>query len=129
MVGARAVERFELFKVPVKVDLRHPPGPGQVTPLAMEDTAYAADNAYANSLPALLPSPTDAPKRADLLSLKLRLAALLPPDEGRLYWLALVDFLTGKINRDELGAVITRVLGVKGEAGQSLISPSPARAC
>lgn len=78
------------------------------------------DVAYADTLPALLPSPANPPKRADLLSLKLRLAALLPPDEGRLYWAALVEFLTGKINRDELGSVITRVLGVKGEAGKSL---------
>ncbi|KAL8284275.1 hypothetical protein RQP46_005024 [Phenoliferia psychrophenolica] len=76
------------------------------------------DVAFADTLPALLPSPANPPKRADLLSLKLRLAALLPPDDGRLYWAALVEFLTGKINRDELGAVITRVLGVKGEAVQ-----------
>ncbi|KAK4701359.1 transcriptional coactivator HFI1/ADA1, partial [Phenoliferia sp. Uapishka_3] len=76
------------------------------------------DTAFANSLPALLPSPANPPKRADLLTLKLRLAALLPPEEGRHYWDTLVAFLTGKINRDELGSVITRVLGVKGEAVQ-----------
>jgi hypothetical protein len=61
----------------------------------------------------------DQPKRADLLSLKSRLAALLPLESGHLYWAALVDFLSGRINREELGEVITRVLGKDstGEGG------------
>ena len=71
-------------------------------------------------LPSFLPNPAEPPARADLVSLKLRLAALLPPESGQLYWTALVEFVTGKINRQELGTVMNRVLGTKGEAGASL---------
>lgn len=67
------------------------------------------------SLPSLLPS--TAAKRADLVALKTRLASLLPPQDGHLYWNALVDFFQGKINRQELGQVVKRVLGTTGEAG------------
>ena len=80
-------------------------------------------------LPSLLPPRDHGPKRADVLSLKLRLAGLLPPDDGQQYWAGLVEFMTGKINREELGIVIKRVLGTKGEAGQCRPSPlSRARA-
>ena len=71
-------------------------------------------------LPSLLPQPDHAQKRADVLALKLRLAALLPPAEGQRYWSSLVGFMQGKINRDELGQQIKRTLGEKGEAGASL---------
>ncbi|GAA97988.1 uncharacterized protein L969DRAFT_84527 [Mixia osmundae IAM 14324] len=40
-------------------------------------------------------------KRADTLGIKDRLASLLPPDQGLVYWTSLVDFLTGKLSRDE----------------------------
>jgi hypothetical protein len=78
------------------------------------------------SLLPLLPSPLTAPKqRADLLSLKLRLSALLPPEQGHEYWIALVDFMNGKINRKELGTVLKRTLGTQGEARKSaLLSPA-----
>lgn len=79
--------------------------------------ADAATSAILPPLTSLLPSATNPPKRADLLSLKSRLAALLPPQSGHVYWTALVGFLAGKINRDELGTVIKRVLGVEGEGG------------
>lgn len=74
--------------------------------------------ASSTSLKDLLPSPDNQARRADLLALKLRLAALLPPADGERYWAALVDFMTGKINRSELGKVMNRVLGTSGEAGQ-----------
>ncbi|KAI5476373.1 hypothetical protein MNV49_007822 [Pseudohyphozyma bogoriensis] len=67
----------------------------------------------------LLPPALNPPRqRADLLKLKARLASLLPPEEGQEYWAALVGFITGKINRHELGSIMDRVLGTKGEAVQ-----------
>jgi hypothetical protein len=70
----------------------------------------------------LLPDPKyPSPRRADLLSIKLKLAALLPPDEGQEYWQALVDFVTGKINRIELGNVMKRCLGTSGEASKFMV--------
>ncbi|SCZ89496.1 BZ3500_MvSof-1268-A1-R1_Chr1-1g01218 [Microbotryum saponariae] len=62
------------------------------------------------------PPPT-VPKRADLLSLKLKLADLLPPHLGQLYWTSLVEFMSGQINRDELQGVFERVFG-KGKPGE-----------
>ncbi|KAM0755939.1 hypothetical protein T439DRAFT_320637 [Meredithblackwellia eburnea MCA 4105] len=70
------------------------------------------------TLAGLLPTLENQPKRADILSLKLRLAALLPPDHGQQYWVALVDFVTGKINRDELAIVMKRTIGHYSEAVQ-----------
>lgn len=70
------------------------------------------------SLTTLLPDPVNPPKRADLLSLKLRLASVLSPEAGQLYWNTLIDFITGKINRQELGNVMNLVLGIQGEAGK-----------
>lgn len=75
-------------------------------------------------LPSLLPPPEDGTKRADVLAIKLRLAALLPPGEGHRYWSSLVGFMQGKINREELGAQIKATLGVKGEAGKSSLAAS-----
>lgn len=80
------------------------------------------ENAAVPPLPSLLPSADDTQKRADVLAIKLRLAALLPPAEGRRYWSSLVEFMQGKINRDELGQQIKRTLGEKGEAGESFSS-------
>lgn len=62
-------------------------------------------------LPPVSHNGVEQPKRADLLSLKSRLAALLPLESGHLYWAALVDFLGGRLNREELGEVLGRVLG------------------
>lgn len=74
----------------------------------------------------LLPSPSSTAKRADLLSLKVRLATLLAPEEGQLYWSTLVKFLTGRINREELGIVLEKVLGSDRDARQSFL-PSLSR--
>ena len=67
----------------------------------------------------LLPSAEATAKRADLLSLKVRLATLLSAEAGQLYWNTLVKFCTGKINRQELGIVLEKVLGADREARQS----------
>ena len=77
---------------------------------AMEEPVSSSESIP--PLPSLLPPRDHGPKRADVLSLKLRLAGLLPPDDGQQYWAGLVEFMTGKINREELGIVIKRVLGV-----------------
>ncbi|BGP57079.1 hypothetical protein JCM8202_006308 [Rhodotorula sphaerocarpa] len=64
------------------------------------------------SVPALLPSPSAPPaRRTDLVSLKLRLAELLPPEHGALYWNGLADFFTGRINRAEWDEVMRRAFG------------------
>ncbi|GAA5867127.1 hypothetical protein JCM3774_004403 [Rhodotorula dairenensis] len=64
------------------------------------------------SVPALLPSPTSPPRRrTDLVSLKLRLAELLTPDQGQLYWSGLADFFAGRINRNEWDEVMHRAFG------------------
>jgi len=77
------------------------------------------------TLLSLIPSsdPLNLRQRADVLSIKGRLAALLPPEQGQEYWIALVEFMTGRINRQELGVVMRRVLGTRGEAG-ALSTPS-----
>lgn len=70
-------------------------------------------------LSSLIPPVTNTPKqRADLLSIKLRLAAILPPADGLVYWHALSDFLNGKITRQELGLVLKKVLSPSSEARQ-----------
>lgn len=64
------------------------------------------------SVPALLPSPTSPPsRRTDLVSLKLRLAELLTPEQGTLYWSGLADFFTGRINRNEWDEIMKRAFG------------------
>lgn len=64
------------------------------------------------SVPALLPSPTSPPsRRTDLVSLKLRLAELLTPEQGTLYWSGLADFFTGRINRNEWDDIMKRAFG------------------
>ena len=68
---------------------------------------------------ALLPPPNATAKRADLLSLKVRLATILPPEEGQLYWATLVKFCSGKINREELGIVLDKVMKHDREARTS----------
>ncbi|SCV71357.1 BQ2448_2945 [Microbotryum intermedium] len=68
------------------------------------------------------PAAATVPKRADLLSLKLKLADLLPPHLGQLYWTSLVEFMCGQINRDELQAVFERVF-VKRNEGEHDTAP------
>ncbi|KAG0663719.1 hypothetical protein C6P46_002288 [Rhodotorula mucilaginosa] len=64
------------------------------------------------SVPSLLPSPTSPPsRRTDLVSLKLRLAELLTPEQGTLYWSGLADFFTGRINRNEWDDIMKRAFG------------------
>lgn len=81
------------------------------------DAAPATTNAMTASIaplsvPALLPSPSAPPaRRTDLVSLKLRLAELLPPEHGALYWNGLADFFTGRINRAEWDEVMRRAFG------------------
>ncbi|GAA5969594.1 hypothetical protein JCM11641_008171 [Rhodosporidiobolus odoratus] len=64
------------------------------------------------SVASLLPSPSSPPpKRADLISIKLRLAALLSPSKGQAYWNALQEFMLGRITREELDEVIENSFG------------------
>ena len=64
------------------------------------------------SVPSLLPSPTSPPsRRIDLVSLKLRLAGLLTPEQGTLYWSGLADFFTGRINRNEWDDILKKAFG------------------
>lgn len=85
-----------------------------------------AVNATVSTLSSLLPRADEPLKRADSIALKIRLASLLPPVEGQRYWLALVDFMTGKINRAELSIVLKRVLSDNTEAGKhSRPMPAP----
>lgn len=115
-----------LSRVPKSALERNAPLPPPFTPLvSVELVAHRCrmDEAAARTdlvppLPSLLPLPEEGVKRADVLALKLRLAALLSPGEGQRYWTALVGFMQGKINREELGAQIKATLGVQGEAGQ-----------
>lgn len=74
----------------------------------------------ADTLPSLLPSfPSTTPpststvslkpkRRADLITLKQRLAQLLSKETRETYWQGLTDYLLGKINRYELGQVFER---------------------
>lgn len=84
----------------------------------LEIIPEASTSQIPTPLPKLLPDPLNAPKRADLLNLKLKLASLLSPEDGLLYWNNLVKFLTGKINREELGLILKLVLGENAEAGK-----------
>lgn len=72
------------------------------------DFRFCSDE-MAAPLASLLPVPGS--KRADLLGLKLKLATALAPEQGKTYWTALVAFCTGRLNRDELGLVLSAVLG------------------
>lgn len=67
-------------------------------------------------LASFLPPPET--KRADLLNLKLRLAAVLSKEAGLTYWNALIQFCTGKLNRIEFGIILEGVLGRDTEAGE-----------
>ncbi|GAA6012184.1 hypothetical protein JCM10207_002751 [Rhodosporidiobolus poonsookiae] len=74
---------------------------------------------YALTVPSLLPSPSaPPPKRADVVSLKLRLAGLLSPARGELYWTALGEFVLGRITRGELDEAMGRAFkgNHRGEA-------------
>lgn len=72
------------------------------------------------SLPTVLPS--NPARRADTLALKQRLADLLPEEDGLVYWKLLVDFMTGKICREEWEEGGKGVLSKFGpEAGMSLL--------
>ncbi|KAK4052345.1 hypothetical protein OIV83_002147 [Microbotryomycetes sp. JL201] len=59
-----------------------------------------------------------ASSRADVVSLKLQMASLLPPADGQLYWQAMTGFMTGRINRRELDHVLHKTLGPSGPAVQ-----------
>ncbi|GAA6043858.1 hypothetical protein JCM8097_001191 [Rhodosporidiobolus ruineniae] len=73
------------------------------TPLPLPAHTPAALHPGVLTLPALLPSPSSPPpKRADVVSLKLRLAALLAPGKAQLYWAALGEFMVGRVTRSEL---------------------------
>ncbi|BGO93752.1 hypothetical protein NBRC10512_006563 [Rhodotorula toruloides] len=64
------------------------------------------------SLPSLLPAPAAPPaKRTNLVELKLRLAELLTPEQGAVYWAGLGDFVCGRINRQEWDEVLKRAFG------------------
>ena len=70
------------------------------------------------AISSLLPQPPNN-TRADLLSLKQRLATLLPQEQGKLYWTSLGQFVTGKINREEWGRILKGVMsGLEGEGGE-----------
>ncbi|GAA5897257.1 hypothetical protein JCM5296_000983 [Sporobolomyces johnsonii] len=88
-----------------------PDGSAPAPPLSAEPSS----SSQPVTLPSLLPSPSSPPpKRADVVSLKLRLAALLPTHAGQAYWNALTEFVLGRINRVELGEVLARCF--KGES-------------
>ncbi|BGP18485.1 hypothetical protein JCM10213_001199 [Rhodosporidiobolus nylandii] len=75
-------------------------------------TPAAAHPHHALTVPSLLPSPSaPPPKRADVVALKLRLAALLPPHKGEAYWSALGEFMLGRITRGELEEVMATAFG------------------
>ncbi|GAA5916845.1 hypothetical protein JCM8208_007002, partial [Rhodotorula glutinis] len=64
------------------------------------------------SIASLLPAPAHPPpKRTDTVALKLRLAELLDPDHGHLYWTGLGDFVAARINRVEWDDVLRRAFG------------------
>ncbi|GAA5968640.1 hypothetical protein JCM21900_006410 [Sporobolomyces salmonicolor] len=85
------------------------------SPPASTSLTEPASSSQPITLPSLLPSPlSPPPKRADVVSLKLRLAALLPTHAGQAYWSAFTDFVLGRINRIELGEVLARCF--KGES-------------
>lgn len=65
-----------------------------------------------------LPTAQQDPKRAHAVQLKQRLAGLLGPEEGEEYWIGLMEFVSGKINRDELSLIIARILEPVEGAGQ-----------
>ncbi|BGP42138.1 hypothetical protein JCM10449v2_006141 [Rhodotorula kratochvilovae] len=80
--------------------------------MASPAPAAPAAPAPVASVAALLPSPAHPPaKRTDTVALKLRLAELLDPDHGQLYWSGLADFVVGRINRTEWDDVMRRAFG------------------
>ncbi|GAA6057885.1 hypothetical protein JCM3770_001816 [Rhodotorula araucariae] len=84
--------------------------------------AGPAPPAPPSSIAALLPAPAHPPpKRTDTVALKLRLAELLDPDHGQLYWTGLADFVVGRINRHEWDEVMRRAFGADpATRGQAL---------
>ncbi|KPV73749.1 uncharacterized protein RHOBADRAFT_54934 [Rhodotorula graminis WP1] len=85
--------------------------PAAVTPAGPPAPAPAASTAI-TSIAALLPAPAHPPpKRTDTVALKLRLAELLDPDHGHLYWTGLGDFVAARINRAEWDDVLRRAFG------------------
>lgn len=87
-------------------------------PLAMDSSAVsrapspAPTPRHIPSLPSLLPAPAAPPaKRTNLVELKLRLAELLTPEQGAVYWAGLGDFVCGRINRQEWDEVLKRAFG------------------
>ncbi|GAA5992483.1 hypothetical protein JCM5350_003491 [Sporobolomyces pararoseus] len=87
-------------------------------------TSRATSPPSALSLPSLLPSAAHhpPPKRADLISLKQRLAQLLAPhpELGELYWTGLTEFVLGKITRSELGEILERCFNKSSDRIQAI---------
>ncbi|GAA5856803.1 hypothetical protein JCM9279_002021 [Rhodotorula babjevae] len=85
--------------------------PAAAIPAAPAPLPAAASSAI-TSIAALLPAPAHPPpKRTDTVALKLRLAELLDPDHGHLYWTGLGDFVAARINRNEWDDVLRRAFG------------------
>ncbi|GAA5993106.1 hypothetical protein JCM10908_003108 [Rhodotorula pacifica] len=83
-----------------------------MTALPVASTSQAIALSSHTSVPSLLPSPTSPPaRRTDLVSLKLRLAELLTPEQGTLYWNGLAEFFTGRINRNEWDDIMKKAFG------------------
>jgi len=103
--------------------------PAAATPAAPAPPTAAAAGATSaiTSIAALLPAPAHPPpKRTDTVALKLRLAELLDPDHGHLYWTGLGDFVAARINRTEWDDVLRRAFGpdqaVRDQACASTLS-------
>lgn len=76
-------------------------------------------------LSSLLPPVQGDPKRGHVVSIKSRLAGLLEPEDGAEYWQGLMGFVSGKLNRDELGTIIKRRLEPVPGAGKEHTSRTP----
>jgi len=84
----------------------------------MSRSTSPSPSPQAQLLSDLLPPAQGDPKRAHVVSVKSQLAGLLEPEDGEEYWEGLMGFLSGKLNRDELGQIIKRRLEPVEGAGQ-----------
>jgi hypothetical protein len=84
-----------------------------MTTMAVTTDAAAVSSAQPSTSKAVPYLPTTPGKRADTLAIKEALAQYLSPQDGRLYWAALVDFLTGKITREEWDLEGRKLLGTE----------------
>jgi hypothetical protein len=83
--------------------------PGASTQTTVSSTRSSSTN-NKSGLFSFMPS-VPGQQRADTLAIKEALAQYLSPQDGRLYWAALVDFLTGKITREEWDLEGRKLLG------------------